>query len=95
MGESKSGIATASWHLNIPKDFQNSNIGDRINADLCTFGTDSNFILENFIIEGTKEKQFLDKEKKFSSTKYRFLNYQGCPSGSSTSTSSSTALKSL
>ena len=41
----KGGIATASWHLNIPKDFQNYNIGDRITADLCTFGTDSNFIL--------------------------------------------------
>ena len=64
MGESKSGIATASWHLNIPKDFQNYNIGDRITADLCTFGTDSNFILENCIIEGKKEKQFWDKEIK-------------------------------
>ena len=71
MGESKSGIATASWHLNISKDFQNYNIGDRINADLCTFGTDSNFILENCIIEGTKEKQFWDKEKKFSCSTYK------------------------
>ena len=60
----KGGIATASWHLNIPKDFQNYNIGDRITADLCTFGTDSNFILENCIIEGKKEKQFWDKEIK-------------------------------
>ena len=64
MGESKSGIATASWHLNIPKVLQNYNVGDRITADLCTFGTDSNFILENCIIEGTKEKNFWDKEIK-------------------------------
>ena len=63
--------ATASWPLNIPKDFQNSNIGDRINADLCTFDTDSKFILENCILEGTKEKQFWDKEKKFSWSTYK------------------------
>ena len=60
--KNRGGIATACWHLNIPKDFQNYNVGERLDASLCTYGIDSNFITENCIKEGTKEKSFWDKE---------------------------------
>ena len=58
----KRGIATPSWHLNIPRDFENYNIGERIDAEFCTFGIDSNFITGNSIIAGAKENKFWDLE---------------------------------
>jgi len=54
----RGGIATASWHLNIPKEFEKYNIGQSISWTEGTYGVDSDFKTENAFVEGTKENNF-------------------------------------
>ena len=51
----KKGIATASWHINIPLDFDSYNIGDKLNPSQCNFDTSSTFKTEDCIVEGQKK----------------------------------------
>ena len=60
------GIATASWHLTVPKDFDNYKVGDKIDWNSATYegwnsdksGTVSSFKTENVLVEGTKENEY-------------------------------------
>jgi len=54
----RGGIATASWTLSIPKDFENYKIGDKINMINTTYDTSSTFKTENTVVKGTKENDF-------------------------------------
>jgi len=54
----RGGIATASWHLNIPKKLENYTLGQILSWTECTYGTDSDFKTENALVEGTKENDY-------------------------------------
>ena len=54
----RGGIATASWHINVPIDFENYEVGDKLDWQKCTYATSSSFKTENCIVEGTKENDY-------------------------------------
>ncbi len=39
----KGGIATASWHINVPKDMSTYTFGDTLDWTACTYGTSTDF----------------------------------------------------
>ena len=56
--KNRGGIATSSWHINIPLDFTNYKIGDKLDWQKCTYAVGSNFKTEDCIVEGTKENEY-------------------------------------
>ncbi|MBR1592979.1 MAG: glycoside hydrolase [Ruminococcus sp.] len=66
--KNKNGIATASWHLTVPKNFANYNVGDSVSYDSATYqctwddaktkNTATDFNTANVIVEGTKENEY-------------------------------------
>ena len=54
----RGGIATASWHINVPIDFENYEVGDKVDWQKCTYATKSSFKTEDCIVEGTKENDY-------------------------------------
>ena len=54
----RGGIATASWHLNVPKEFESYTVGQNLQWNNCTYGTDTTFKAENALKEGTKENEY-------------------------------------
>lgn len=54
------GIATASWHINIPVDFENWEEGTTLDWTDCTYGTNDSFSVENAVTDGTKENAYVD-----------------------------------
>ncbi len=39
----RGGIATASWHINVPKDFASYTLGEKLDWSKCTYGTATDF----------------------------------------------------
>ena len=56
----RGGIATASWHINVPKDFDNYELGDKLDWTSCTYATQSTFKTENAAVNGTKENDYFN-----------------------------------
>lgn len=56
----KGGIATASWHINIPVDFENYTVGETLDWTACTYKNNESFKVANIMIDGTKEKEYFD-----------------------------------
>ncbi len=60
--KNKNGIATASWHINVPIDFDNYEIGDAVDWKECSYknyqASNSTFNTANAIVEGTKEYEY-------------------------------------
>ena len=54
----RGGIATASWHLNVPKEFEKYTLGQNLPWTECTYGVDTDFKTENAFVEGTKENDY-------------------------------------
>jgi mannan endo-1,4-beta-mannosidase len=55
----RNGIATACWHINVPKDFSSYELGDALDWTDCTYTPDStDFDTNNAVIEGTKEYDY-------------------------------------
>lgn len=62
------GIATASWHINVPVDFTNYNIGDKVDWSQSTYKVwkdntnntvpATDFDTSNAVVEGTKEYEY-------------------------------------
>ncbi|MDO5560190.1 MAG: glycosyl hydrolase [Oscillospiraceae bacterium] len=55
----KGGIATASWHINVPKDFANYTVGEEVDWQACTYKPDGDFDTAKAVVEGTKEYDYL------------------------------------
>ncbi|WP_340024218.1 glycosyl hydrolase [Paenibacillus sp. FSL K6-1096] len=56
----KGGIATNSWHLTVPRDFTNYQLGEFVDWKEATYKpTETNFNTANAVIPGTKEYQYL------------------------------------
>lgn len=58
----RNGIATASWHINVPIDFENYTLGDAVDWKECTYknyqSSNSTFNTANAVVEGTKEYEY-------------------------------------
>ena len=64
----KNGVATASWHLTVPKNFASYNVGDKIDWGSATYScewdkdktknTATDFNTANVLKEGTKENEY-------------------------------------
>lgn len=65
--KNKNGIATASWHLTVPKNFKDYNLGDKISWNDATYSVWqdndktipwTDFVTSNVLVEGTKEYDY-------------------------------------
>lgn len=58
--KNRGGIATASWHINIPTDFEGYTPGDAVDWSMCTYKPNKQFKIANAVKEGTKENDYLN-----------------------------------
>ena len=60
----KNGIATVCWHINVPIDFDNYELGDVVDWTDCTYknyqASNSTFNTANVLKEGTKEREYFE-----------------------------------
>lgn len=60
----RNGILTASWHINVPIDFDNYEVGDEVDWTKCTYknyqASGSTFNTANVLEEGTKEREYFE-----------------------------------
>ena len=56
----KNGIVTASWHINVPIDFENYELGDAVDWKQCTYKnyqeSNSTFNTANVLVEDSNER---------------------------------------
>lgn len=56
----RNGIATASWHINVPRNFTTYQLGDHVDWKEATYKpTETNFNTAKAVIPGTKEYQYV------------------------------------
>ncbi|MDN8587408.1 glycosyl hydrolase [Paenibacillus sp. 11B] len=56
----RNGIATASWHINVPRNITTYQLGDYVDWKEATYKpTETNFNTANAVIPGTKEYQYV------------------------------------
>lgn len=56
----RGGIATACWHINVPRDFNSYELGEFVDWKEATYKpTETNFNTANAVIPGTKEYQYV------------------------------------
>ncbi len=85
--KNKNGIATASWHINVPVDMESYNIGDRIDWAQTTYkvkndsdGSEAtNFVTSNAYTEGTKEYEYYRQALENLAVEFKKLEAQGIP----------------
>ena len=75
----RGGIATASWHINVPKDFDNYELGDKVDWQQCTYATGSTFKTENAVKEGTKENDYWNEAIKMLAEQLKRLQDEDIP----------------
>jgi len=60
----KNGIVTASWHINVPIDFENYELGDVVDWKECTYknyqASNSTFNTANILVEDSKERAYFE-----------------------------------
>ncbi|MGN0581056.1 MAG: glycosyl hydrolase [Ruminococcus sp.] len=77
--KNRNGIATSSWHLNVPTDFESYNIGDRIDWSATTYTQNTDFSPTNAATEGTKENEYLMQALTTLAAEFKELEAQGIP----------------
>ncbi|ADL52314.1 glycosyl hydrolase [Clostridium cellulovorans] len=55
----RGGIATASWHINVPSDFTNYKLGDKLDWKSCTYKPTASFKTANCLDKTSKEYAYL------------------------------------
>ena len=64
----KNGIVTASWHINVPIDFENYELGDAVDWKQCTYKnyqeSKSTFNTANVLVEDSKERAYFEEAMK-------------------------------
>ncbi|MDE6780554.1 MAG: beta-mannosidase [Ruminococcus sp.] len=58
--KNRNGIITASWHINLPTDFDNYELGEAVDWSKCSYKNNSQFKIANAVKEGTKENDYLN-----------------------------------
>lgn len=78
--KNKKGIATASFHYNVPKDFASYKIGDRIDWSKTTYGaTDTDFSPSKAATPGTKENEYFMQGLEVLAAEFKKLEAEGIP----------------
>ncbi len=79
----RGGIATACWHINVPKDFDNYQLGDVVDWEQCSYknyqASGSTFNTENILTEGTKERLFFEANVELLAKELLTLQEAGVP----------------
>ncbi|MDP4183511.1 MAG: glycosyl hydrolase, partial [Bacillota bacterium] len=57
--KNKGGIATSSWHINVPSDFTSYKLGDKLDWTSCTYKPTKSFNAANCLDKSTKEYAYL------------------------------------
>ena len=78
--KNKKGIATSSFHLNVPKDFASYTIGDRIDWAQTTYGAkDTDFSPSKAATPGTKENEYFMQALTILAAEFKKLEAEGIP----------------
>lgn len=78
--KNKGGIATASYHINVPKDFANYTIGTRMDWSLSTYtAADTDFSPSKAAEPGTKENEYYLSTLKTLAKEFNKLEAEGIP----------------
>ncbi|MDE6678139.1 MAG: beta-mannosidase [Ruminococcus sp.] len=79
----RNGILTASWHINVPIDFDNYELGDEVDWKKCTYqnyqASGSTFNTANVIKEGTKEREYFEEAMKMLAEQLQKLQDENVP----------------
>lgn len=76
----KNGIATASFHYNVPKDFASYKIGSKIDWSKTTYtAKDTDFSPSKAATAGTKENQYYMQGLEILAKEFKKLESQGIP----------------
>lgn len=77
--KNKNGIATASFHLNVPKDMAGYTSGSRIDFGQTTYSEKTDFSPSKAIVEGTKENLYYMEALKTLAGEFKKLEAEGIP----------------
>lgn len=77
--KNKNGIATASWHLNVPIDMSSYTTGSRIDWGQTTYNEKTDFSPSKAIVEGTKENLYYMEALKTLAEEFKKLEAEGIP----------------
>lgn len=79
----RNGIITASWHINVPIDFENYTLGDAVDWQKCTYknyqASNSTFNTANVLKEGTKEREYFEEAMKMLAEQLKRLQDENIP----------------
>lgn len=56
----KGGIATASWHINVPASMDGYKVGDKLDWSKCTYSNKTDFVTANILVDGTVEQEYFN-----------------------------------
>lgn len=78
--KNRGGIATASYHINVPKDFANYTLGTRLDWSLSTYtAAETDFSPSKAAIPGTKENEYYLTTLKTLAKEFNKLEAEGIP----------------
>lgn len=75
----RKGIATASWHLNVPTDFASFTIGTKIDWANTTYSEKTDFSPSKAATVGTKENQYYLQAIETLAAEFKKLEAEGIP----------------
>ncbi len=77
--KNRNGIATASFHLNVPNDFESYTLGTTIPFDQTTYSEKTDFSPSKAAIEGTKENEYYLDALEVLAKEFKKLEAEGVP----------------
>ncbi len=77
--KNKNGIATASFHLNVPTDMAGYTSGTRIDFSQTTYTEKTDFSPSKVVVEGTKENLYYMEALKTLAAEFKKLEAEGVP----------------
>ena len=79
----RNGILTASWHINVPIDFDNYELGDELDWKKCTYqnyqASGSTFNTANVLDEDSKERAYFEEAMKMLAEQLQKLQDENIP----------------
>ncbi|MDE6673171.1 MAG: beta-mannosidase [Ruminococcus sp.] len=79
----RNGILTASWHINVPIDFDNYKLGDELDWKKCTYqnyqASGSTFNTANVLDEDSKERAYFEEAMKMLAEQLQKLQDENIP----------------
>ncbi len=79
----RNGILTASWHINVPIDFENYELGDAVDWTECTYknyqASNSTFNTAKVLEEDSKERAYFEEAMKMLAEQLKKLQDENVP----------------